>query len=69
MQFLALLRVEKAKIVLADRQRNVTDAWHASGFVDLRTFEREFKKWVGCSPKEHRRKVLARLKRSSTQAK
>jgi AraC-like DNA-binding protein len=64
MQFLALLRVERAKRILGDRQCNVNDAWGASGVHELRTFEREFKKWVGCTPREYRQKVLARLKRS-----
>lgn len=64
MKFLKLLRVEASKRVLDERQCNVNDAWGASGFGDLGTYEREFKKWVGCTPSEYRKKMLAQLKRS-----
>jgi len=67
MQFLALLRVEKSKLVLADRQGSVKEAWGDSGFGDLRTLEREFKKWVGCTPIEYRQKALEQRKGSSIQ--
>jgi two-component system response regulator YesN len=59
MTFLRLLRVEASKRVLAERPCNVNDAWGASGFRDLRTYEREFKRWNGCTPSEYRKQVLA----------
>lgn len=58
MRFLALLRVEASKRVLTEREGNVNDAWRASGFGDLRTYEREFKRWVGCTPSEYRKQAL-----------
>jgi len=64
MNFLTLLRVEKSKLVLAKRQGSVKEAWGASGFDGLRTFQREFKKWVGCTPMEYRKGVLPQPKRS-----
>jgi AraC-like DNA-binding protein len=64
MTFLRLLRVEASKRVLAERQCNVNDAWGASGFGDLGTYEREFKKWVGCTPKQYQQRVWAEEERS-----
>ena len=66
LRFLALLRVEASKRVLANRQCNVSDAWHASGFNELSTYERQFKKWEGCTPKEYRKQALEQRKRSRT---
>lgn len=64
MQLLTLLRVEASKRVLTRRQSTVNDAWRASGFGDLRTYEREFKRWVGCTSTEYRNQTLAQLKKS-----
>jgi AraC-like DNA-binding protein len=61
-QFLAVLRVERAKQVLSDRYARVQDAADACGFGDLSSFERTFKKWVGCTPREYRKKALAQTK-------
>ena len=64
MRFLTLLRVEKSKLMLADRWCSVTDACEASGFPDSRALERAFKNWVGCTPMEYRKKALRQPKRS-----
>jgi AraC-like DNA-binding protein len=65
-QFLTRVRVERAKSLLAEREWRVTEVWLESGFADLRTFERAFKRWVGCTPREYRQKArrLAREQRA-----
>jgi AraC-like DNA-binding protein len=67
MKFLTLLRVEASKRVLTDQWQNVNYAWEVSGFGDLRTYEREFKRWVGCTPSEYRKLMRAKSKRPRVQ--
>ncbi|MEM7246314.1 MAG: helix-turn-helix domain-containing protein [Acidobacteriota bacterium] len=56
---LATIRIERSlELLLADRQRRVTDIALDSGFGDLSHFLRTFKRIVGMSPRDHRRKAL-----------
>lgn len=57
LQVLTVLRVEKAKSLLSRRRFSVTEVCWAVGFADLRSFERAFKRWVGCTPKAYRKNV------------
>ena len=60
MRFVILLRVEKAKRLLRNFQYSVSEAGFASGFGNLRSFQRLFKKWIGCTPSEYRRRFIGR---------
>ncbi|MCS6815824.1 MAG: AraC family transcriptional regulator [Blastocatellia bacterium] len=60
MQFVCLLRVERSKRLLASRRFNVIEVWQASGFSDLRSFERAFKRWVSATPKEYQKSLHAK---------
>lgn len=60
MRFVILLRVEKAKRLLQNLQYSVSEAGFASGFGNLRSFQRLFKKWVGCTPSAYRRRFVRR---------
>ncbi len=50
------IRIEQAKKMLNDDALSVTDAGYAVGYSDLTHFERIFKKIVGSSPSQYRRK-------------
>jgi len=52
---LCVLRLQKARQLLASEpQRSITDICFEVGFSELSTFERCFKQWVGCRPREYR---------------
>lgn len=61
--FLALLRVERSKLLMMDRQLSITDVCFRSGFTNLRSFERTFKRWTGCTPKQYRMKLWQQRRR------
>ncbi len=50
------IRIEQSKKLLNDDALSVTDAGYAVGYSDLTHFERIFKKIVGFSPSQYRRK-------------
>ncbi len=50
------IRIEQAKKMLNDDALSVTDAGYAVGYSDLTHFERIFKKVIGSSPSQYRRK-------------
>jgi len=55
-RFLTTLRVDRAKRLLLEQPRKpITAIASEAGFSDLRHFERNFKGWVGCTPREFRR--------------
>ncbi len=54
--YLNRLRIEQAKKMLDDEALSVTDAGYAVGYTDLTHFERIFKKIVGSSPSQYRRR-------------
>jgi two-component system, response regulator YesN len=55
--YLHELRVTRARVLLADRYRRVTEVAYAVGFNDLSHFARTFRRKVGCSPSEYRRSL------------
>ena len=55
---LACLRIEKAKRLLArDSEARITDICLEAGFGDLSHFEKTFKRWTGCNPKDYRQQL------------
>lgn len=53
-QFLGILRIQEAKLLLLDTPKNVTEVCHKVGFGSLGTFSRRFKSLVGLSPRNFR---------------
>lgn len=51
-------RVKKAMALLRDRKMRVSDVYISVGFVSESTFQRQFKKYTGMTPKEYRSKQL-----------
>jgi len=58
MQYLQRVRIESAKKKLEDLHSNVTDAMYAVGYNDAKAFRDVFKKYVGISPADYRRKFV-----------
>ena len=56
-EFLTRLRLDRARHLLTITPRSVTDVCLDVGFSSLGTFSVLFKKHVGCSPREFRRRV------------
>ena len=52
--YLSRLRVEKAKILLQDKNLRITEICYEVGFHSLTHFNRIFRKLVGSSPTEYR---------------
>lgn len=57
-QYISELRVEKAKELLKETKLTVKDIAFSSGFNNIQTFNRTFKKYVGVSPGQYRLKAL-----------
>lgn len=56
-EFLTRLRLERARQLLTITTRSVTEICFDVGFSSLGTFSVLFKRHVGCSPREFRRRV------------
>ena len=56
LQYLQRVRVESAKKVLEKETANVADAMFAVGYSDTKSFREVFRRYVGVSPQEYRRK-------------
>lgn len=56
-ELLTRLRIDKAKQLLTVTSRSITDVCLDVGFSSLGTFSTLFKRHVGCSPKDFRRRV------------
>ncbi|MCX7793323.1 MAG: helix-turn-helix domain-containing protein [Thermodesulfovibrionales bacterium] len=57
-KLLCLLRLERAKILLRDPDRTVSDVAAEVGFNDLSNFIRYFKKYAGYTPSAYKREIL-----------
>jgi AraC-like DNA-binding protein/ligand-binding sensor protein len=57
-KYLNRVRIEKAKILLHDKNLRITDIAYEVGFQSLTHFNRIFRKLVGHSPTEYRSKVI-----------
>ncbi len=56
-EYLCGLRLERAQVLLADRDLTVTEVAYAIGFNDLSHFDKVFNRIVGMSPTEYRRSI------------
>ncbi|HKV33371.1 MAG TPA: AraC family transcriptional regulator [Pyrinomonadaceae bacterium] len=54
---LSRYRVEKCMELLHEKNYTLTEAYSRCGFNSPTTFDRQFKKWVGCLPREYKRSV------------
>ena len=59
-QYRLRLRMEKARELLNDPERRVSDVAFESGFESIPYFNRAFRRWFGCSPSEFRTRLTAR---------
>jgi len=57
--YVARTRVERAKVLLLDPNVRISEAAYDSGFASITHFNRMFKRIVGQSPTEYRRKLPA----------
>jgi two-component system, response regulator YesN len=64
---LSRYRVEKCMVLFHERNYTLTEIYGRCGFSNPTTFNRQFKKWVGCMPREYKR--LVRSKRESVKHK
>lgn len=53
--YLNLLRIEKATVALSNSERSIIDVSLSVGFEDVNYFCRVFKRYIGVSPSEYRR--------------
>ncbi len=62
-EWLRLLRVSRAKELMKVRDVSIPRLAYASGFRDVRTFERAFKRFVGVTPVTYRAsaRLLSRI--------
>lgn len=58
--FIAEVRIERAKQLLRNSTHSVTDISLYCGYTSLGNFQRFFKKLTGCSPSEYRKKMAYR---------
>ncbi|MGF1636678.1 MAG: GlxA family transcriptional regulator, partial [Cyclobacteriaceae bacterium] len=55
-QYLQRVRTESAKMILEQKTTNVADAMYSVGYNDHKAFREIFKKYVGISPMEYKKK-------------
>ena len=60
-EYLQRVRVEQAKTILEQPTRNVTDAMIEVGYNDAKAFREVFRKYVGASPMEYRKKFALEM--------
>jgi AraC-like DNA-binding protein len=52
-------RVEKCLELLNEKNYTLTEIYSRCGFNSPTTFDRQFKKWVGCLPSEYKKLVVS----------
>jgi AraC-like DNA-binding protein len=57
-QLLSRYRVEKCLELLHEKNYTLTEVYSRCGFNSATTFDRQFKKWVGCLPSEYKRQTI-----------
>jgi AraC-like DNA-binding protein len=60
-EYLARVRVEKAKQLIADASKRIAEAAFACGFESIPYFNRVFKNYTGLSPSEYRESLKAEV--------
>jgi len=56
---LARYRIEKCLELLCERNYTLTEIYSRCGFNSPTTFDRQFKRWVGCLPREYKSDVTS----------
>lgn len=56
---LARYRIEKCLELLYERNYTLTEVYSRCGFNSPTTFDRQFKRWVGCLPSEYKSDVTS----------
>lgn len=56
---LSRYRIEKCLQLLSERNYTLTEIYSRCGFNSPTTFDRQFKRWVGCLPREYRSGVTS----------
>ena len=56
-EYIKKLRIERARWLLTSRTMTITEVSGASGYRDIKTFNKQFKKECGVSPSEFRRQA------------
>jgi len=54
---LSRYRIEKCMALLHEKNYTLTEVYSRCGFNSATTFDRQFKKWVGCLPSEYKRSI------------
>ncbi len=65
--WLALLRVERAKRLLSLSDSDITHVGFSAGFGSVSSFGRAFKKWEGVTPRQYRKQIQRSLAVSGKQ--
>lgn len=58
---LSRYRIEKCLELLYERNYTLTEIYSRCGFNSPTTFDRQFKRWVGCLPSEYKSDVTSNL--------
>lgn len=64
---LSRYRVEKCIQLLHEKNYTLTEVYSRCGFNSATTFDRQFKKWVGCLPSEYKRSITLLRERESAE--
>jgi len=62
---LSRYRIEKCLELLCERNYTLTEIYSRCGFNSPTTFDRQFKRWVGCLPREYKSDVTSNYRQSS----
>ena len=52
---LSRYRIEKSLELFLERNYTITEIYNQCGFRSAATFDRQFKKWIGCLPREYKK--------------
>ncbi len=63
--WLNVVRTHEAEKILSDSNVPITDVAAAVGYRDLRTFQRNFKKLIGVTPFQYRRRIRRSLEKGA----
>lgn len=55
---LARYRIEKCLELVCERNYTLTEIYSRCGFNSPTTFDRQFKRWVGCLPSQYKSRVM-----------
>ena len=59
-EYIQMVRIETAKKLLVEKERNVSEIAEMVGYSDIKFFTKQFKKTLGVSPNEYRKMFLER---------